>query len=453
MSIVLGILTFILIPVSLFVHRADAEVEGWRDRRGVSGGGRSRFYADTSNVLVRATKYSAISFSSRIRALGRIYGATTPVPPLVAPCRRSPPGGDRATTALRHRRGGDWLQPFRFRRRRLRPRPRLPPGSRRLPPRRLPPHPPHPWDLRCRRSRRCQPGCFMLCSPAKPLSVREFVRPSQVSWHPGLDQNRSLYRLVLLASRMSLSNGLAVLILARMTLTGATANRPIIGQRPKNPRQCVQNAACWSDAFDAQTAPAIFWRAFSPPPALAARGACRQPSGSGTGRQTGPEEAARFWPNSACRRGRRVFFEFELRARRGGERSRLQGRLWGRTLGPAFASNWPMGVGRRLLIQNGELASAAPGRQAVANGRCCAFFTHGACGVSAFDLQMPFLYWPDATSRESRASSADRLMRTFSRCRRNLRPDSVRSWRPGRFSTPNSTPSCRPNSSVPGAKL
>ncbi len=159
-----------------------------------------------------------------------------------------------------------------------------------------------------------------------------------------------------------------------------------------------------------KSAPATFWRAFffGTALALAARGAVPVGSAPDLAQvgKPGPEEAARIL--AQFRRAGVIgefFFEFELRAlpRRGEERS-FKGRLWGgRTArGNVFRVELAdaAGVVQRLLIQNGEQASA----WRLVDGQATeldmtALFAPLVPGVevSAFDLQMPFLYWPDAT--------------------------------------------------------
>ncbi|MSU49845.1 MAG: hypothetical protein EXS37_12300 [Opitutus sp.] len=99
------------------------------------------------------------------------------------------------------------------------------------------------------------------------------------------------------------------------------------------------------------------------------------------------------------------FLELELRALllRGEERV-FQGRLWGGRNAQGAVTRIELtdaaGVSQRLLIQNGE--GGAVWR--FANGRVVALgvaelFAPLISGIeiTAFDVQMPFLYWPDAT--------------------------------------------------------
>ena len=98
------------------------------------------------------------------------------------------------------------------------------------------------------------------------------------------------------------------------------------------------------------------------------------------------------------------YLEFELRAlpRRGAE-SVFQGRLWGKRNEQGPISRVELtdasGAKHRLLVQNGERAAV----WRWANGRAAGLgvtelFAPVIPGVelTAFDLQMPFLYWPDA---------------------------------------------------------
>ena len=99
------------------------------------------------------------------------------------------------------------------------------------------------------------------------------------------------------------------------------------------------------------------------------------------------------------------YLQFELRAlpRRGQGRT-FQGRLWGGRNQQGAILRVELtdagGATHRLLIQNGEKGSV----RRVVNGRVTTLgvaelFAPLIPGVevSAFDLQMPYLYWPDAT--------------------------------------------------------
>ncbi len=81
MSILLGILTFILILVSIFlvlVVLAQKSKDGGIGAALGGGATEAAFGADTANVLTKATKYSAILFFTLALALymGRIYERT-----------------------------------------------------------------------------------------------------------------------------------------------------------------------------------------------------------------------------------------------------------------------------------------------------------------------------------------------------------------------------------------
>lgn len=98
------------------------------------------------------------------------------------------------------------------------------------------------------------------------------------------------------------------------------------------------------------------------------------------------------------------FLEFELRAlpRRGDEKI-FQGRLWGGRNEQGQITRVELtdggGARHRFLVQNGERAAVwnySGGR--IGQLGVDALFTPLIPGVelTAFDLQMPFLYWPDA---------------------------------------------------------
>lgn len=107
------------------------------------------------------------------------------------------------------------------------------------------------------------------------------------------------------------------------------------------------------------------------------------------------------------------YLEFELRVlpRRGEER-RIPGRLWGgrnhegpvtrlslRPGGEAAGAN-PALAEKRLLVQGGPKPAAwqwpaADGSSAIAVDEGALFAPLAGTDLSAFDLQMPFLYWPD----------------------------------------------------------
>jgi preprotein translocase subunit SecG len=82
MSIVLGILTFILILVSVFlvlIVLMQKSKDGGIGSALGGGAAEAAFGADTNNVLVQATKYSAILFFvlAFLLYLGRIYERKT----------------------------------------------------------------------------------------------------------------------------------------------------------------------------------------------------------------------------------------------------------------------------------------------------------------------------------------------------------------------------------------
>lgn len=82
MSILLGILTFVLILVSIFlvlVVLAQKSKDGGMGAALGGGAAEAAFGAETANVLTRATKYSAILFFSLafMLYLGRIYERKT----------------------------------------------------------------------------------------------------------------------------------------------------------------------------------------------------------------------------------------------------------------------------------------------------------------------------------------------------------------------------------------
>lgn len=156
--------------------------------------------------------------------------------------------------------------------------------------------------------------------------------------------------------------------------------------------------------------PAALWRAFFFAAVLAGSARAAAP-GSGMpdlaqAGKPGPEEAARILEQ--FRRAGvagEFFFEFEFRTlpRLGAERT-IKGHLWGGRVDGLTAFRLEFadagGEARRLLIRNGERG----GIWRVADGRVVEVDLAGAfeplvpgVEVSAFDLQMPFLHWPDAT--------------------------------------------------------
>lgn len=114
MSILLGILTFVLIIVSVFlvlVVLAQKSKDGGMGAALGGGAAEAAFGAETANVLTRATKYSAILFFALafLLYLGRIYerktaaaaGGALPTiaAPAVAPVTTAPVTTAPATTA------------------------------------------------------------------------------------------------------------------------------------------------------------------------------------------------------------------------------------------------------------------------------------------------------------------------------------------------------------------
>jgi hypothetical protein len=98
------------------------------------------------------------------------------------------------------------------------------------------------------------------------------------------------------------------------------------------------------------------------------------------------------------------YLEFDLRVmpRRGAEQV-FHGRLWGgrNAAGAVLRVSVTDGSGRerRLLIQNGESAAVWRSEARSETPRVAAAFEPLVPGVelTAFELQMPYLYWPDVT--------------------------------------------------------
>ncbi len=157
--------------------------------------------------------------------------------------------------------------------------------------------------------------------------------------------------------------------------------------------------------------PAIFRRAFFvysllwAAPLLAAAPANSLPPLSQTGKPDAAE-AARIleqFRNSGIPGG--YYLEFELRdlPRRGDERV-YHGRLWGarNDLGAINRVELTDATGQtyRFLLQNGERAAVwrqAGGRVAPLDANALFEAVIPGVEVTAFDLQRPFLFWPDAT--------------------------------------------------------
>src|SRR5690606_32444324 len=104
MSILLGILTFILILVSIFlvlVVLMQKSKDGGMGAALGGGAAEAAFGADTSNVLTQATKYSAILFFvlAFVLYLGRLYERNTAaasggaLPNITAPATPAPAAG------------------------------------------------------------------------------------------------------------------------------------------------------------------------------------------------------------------------------------------------------------------------------------------------------------------------------------------------------------------------
>lgn len=162
-------------------------------------------------------------------------------------------------------------------------------------------------------------------------------------------------------------------------------------------------------AIFGKSAPANFWRAFfvfaACVPLFAAGPGVTPPTGLA---QVGLPDAAEAQRILTQFRQSGIagayYFEFELRELpRHGEETTLRGKLWGsrNTQGAVTRVVVTDAAGRehRLLLQNGPQASVwrwASGRAAPVE--VAALFDPVVPGVelSAFDLQMPFLFWPDA---------------------------------------------------------
>lgn len=162
-------------------------------------------------------------------------------------------------------------------------------------------------------------------------------------------------------------------------------------------------------------APATIWRAFfmlacgallaAAPGTHAANVPVKPPELSQVGKAS-PEEAAQIlqqFRNSGI--AGEYYLEFELHALpRRGEEQVFSGRLWGGRNAQGAITRVELvdaaQQSHRLLIQNGERPAVwkfAGGQ--VAGLSVAELFRPLVPGVevSAFDVQMPFLYWPDAT--------------------------------------------------------
>jgi hypothetical protein len=159
-------------------------------------------------------------------------------------------------------------------------------------------------------------------------------------------------------------------------------------------------------------APAVSWRAFFILGLLSVAGAIAAP-GPGAGQ---PQTYVQFEPLDQAE-GRRAlvqfrqsgiageyYLEFDLRVmpRRGDERI-FHGRLWGgrneqgAVMRVAVAD--AAGHERRLLIQNGKQSAVWCSDSPASAPRMVEAFEPLVPGVelTAFELQMPFIYWPDET--------------------------------------------------------
>jgi preprotein translocase subunit SecG len=111
MSILLGILTFVLILVSIFlvlVVLMQKSKDGGMGAALGGGAAEAAFGADTSNVLTQATKYSAIIFFVLAFALflGRLYERThataaagSALPNITAPATPAMPAPETSDSA------------------------------------------------------------------------------------------------------------------------------------------------------------------------------------------------------------------------------------------------------------------------------------------------------------------------------------------------------------------
>jgi preprotein translocase subunit SecG len=111
MSIVLGILTFVLILVSIFlvlIVLMQKSKDGGMGAALGGGAAEAAFGAETNNVLVQATKYSAILFFvlAFVLYLGRIYERThanaaagKALPAIAAPAAPAPAAAAAAPAA------------------------------------------------------------------------------------------------------------------------------------------------------------------------------------------------------------------------------------------------------------------------------------------------------------------------------------------------------------------
>ena len=159
-------------------------------------------------------------------------------------------------------------------------------------------------------------------------------------------------------------------------------------------------------------APAMPWRALFvsallclPGAALVAAPAAPPPDLAQVGKP-GPEEAARLveqFRNSGI--PGEYYLEFELRGLpRRGEGKTFKGRWWGSRNDQGAITRIELtdsaGETHRLLLQNGEHAQVwklNQGRPVEVSGTEITAPLVPGVEVSAFDLQMPYLYWPGAS--------------------------------------------------------
>ena len=164
---------------------------------------------------------------------------------------------------------------------------------------------------------------------------------------------------------------------------------------------------------ESSPAPAIAWRAFFISAVLlgvpvflpAAPGTIQPPTSYVQFGQPDQEEGRRVLAHfrQAGIAGE-YYLEFDLRVmpRRGDEQV-FHGRLWGSRNGQGAVSRVAVadaaGHERRLLIQNGEQSAVWRSDSAGDTPRSVDSFEPLVPGVelTAFELQMPFIYWPDAT--------------------------------------------------------
>jgi hypothetical protein len=164
---------------------------------------------------------------------------------------------------------------------------------------------------------------------------------------------------------------------------------------------------------ESMSAPAVIWRAFFFGTLLGVVGLRAGPAPGATQPPEGYVQFSR--PDQA--EGRRVlaqfrqagiagqyYLEFDLRVmpRRGDERL-FHGKLWGGRNEQGAITRVAVadaaGRVRRLLIQNGEQSAVWCSDAPAGVPRAVEAFEPLVAGVelTAFELQMPFIYWPDAT--------------------------------------------------------